>query len=283
MMSDELQDYPSSVESLPVIEVEGPLGKHDPARAALSAHLTAAAAEQQQEMGGSGGYIWQVVNAGKEWIDTNLPADIGTRKAGAYCCPSGDVGVRTGLGVAPGGASGTTGDAGAAAAAGLDDNSSSGGAVPWWESEEIDVDMVMKATARAAAAHWRTWAVSEDVDPLRQGLDDDEGDDDDDEQQQQQQQQRQRDQEASSASCQQWEGPGGRWDYTVGLVGKPSAGKSTFFNAVTGEGTASRLRNNEHHLVETALLGGTFHLLGHHSGTFTCSHSASFARFVDSF
>lgn len=28
----------------------------------------------------------------------------------------------------------------------------------------------------------------------------------------------------------------GRWDYVVGLVGKPSAGKSTFFNAVTGGG-----------------------------------------------
>ncbi len=26
----------------------------------------------------------------------------------------------------------------------------------------------------------------------------------------------------------------GRWNYVVGLVGKPSAGKSTFFNAVTG-------------------------------------------------
>ena len=28
-------------------------------------------------------------------------------------------------------------------------------------------------------------------------------------------------------------GGGGRWDYTIGLVGKPSAGKSTFFNAAT--------------------------------------------------
>ena len=25
----------------------------------------------------------------------------------------------------------------------------------------------------------------------------------------------------------------GRWDFVIGLVGKPSAGKSTFFNAVT--------------------------------------------------
>jgi ATPase subunit of ABC transporter with duplicated ATPase domains len=25
----------------------------------------------------------------------------------------------------------------------------------------------------------------------------------------------------------------GRWDYCIGLVGKPSAGKSTFFNAGT--------------------------------------------------
>ena len=27
---------------------------------------------------------------------------------------------------------------------------------------------------------------------------------------------------------------GGRWAYCIGLVGKPSAGKSTFFNAVAG-------------------------------------------------
>eukprot|EP00775_Hariotina_reticulata_P008641 gene8641-8822_t len=56
------KDYPTTAESLPVIEVEGPLGKNDPARAALLGHLTAAAAEQQQEMGGTGGYAWQ--NAG---------------------------------------------------------------------------------------------------------------------------------------------------------------------------------------------------------------------------
>ena len=29
------------------------------------------------------------------------------------------------------------------------------------------------------------------------------------------------------------DGCGGRWDYTIGLVGKPSAGKLTFFNTAT--------------------------------------------------
>ncbi|GFR42959.1 hypothetical protein Agub_g3957, partial [Astrephomene gubernaculifera] len=37
---------------------------------------------------------------------------------------------------------------------------------------------------------------------------------------------------SSSSGSSEWS-QRGRWDYVVGLVGKPSAGKSTFFNAVT--------------------------------------------------
>eukprot|EP01064_Diplonema_japonicum_P023710 TRINITY_DN34116_c0_g1_i1.p1 TRINITY_DN34116_c0_g1~~TRINITY_DN34116_c0_g1_i1.p1 ORF type:complete len:769 (+),score=163.83 TRINITY_DN34116_c0_g1_i1:39-2345(+) len=36
-------------------------------------------------------------------------------------------------------------------------------------------------------------------------------------------------------------GKGGRWKYVIGLVGKPSAGKSTLFNAATGDATAARV------------------------------------------
>eukprot|EP01060_Flectonema_neradi_P011634 TRINITY_DN18682_c0_g1_i2.p1 TRINITY_DN18682_c0_g1~~TRINITY_DN18682_c0_g1_i2.p1 ORF type:complete len:794 (+),score=148.22 TRINITY_DN18682_c0_g1_i2:73-2454(+) len=36
-------------------------------------------------------------------------------------------------------------------------------------------------------------------------------------------------------------GKGGQWKYVIGLVGKPSAGKSTLFNAATGDATAARV------------------------------------------
>ncbi len=44
-------------------------------------------------------------------------------------------------------------------------------------------------------------------------------------------------QQGEAAGRNAWEGGAaglgsGRWDFVVGLVGKPSAGKSTFFNAV---------------------------------------------------
>ena len=45
-------------------------------------------------------------------------------------------------------------------------------------------------------------------------------------------------------------GKGGSWKYTIGLVGKPSAGKSTFFNVATG---FARQRND----AENALGGAT--------------------------
>ena len=52
-------------------------------------------------------------------------------------------------------------------------------------------------------------------------------------------------------------GKGGSWKYTIGLVGKPSAGKSTFFNAATafarqrgaGGGAGSRDGNGENDMI----------------------------------
>lgn len=56
-----VQDYPCSSCAQPLLDIEGPLSTHDPARSALSQHLSAVAAEQQEELAGSGGYIWQLV------------------------------------------------------------------------------------------------------------------------------------------------------------------------------------------------------------------------------
>lgn len=39
---------------------------------------------------------------------------------------------------------------------------------------------------------------------------------------------------STQTNCSSSNGNGGLWKYTIGLVGKPSAGKSTFFNAATG-------------------------------------------------
>jgi hypothetical protein len=46
-------------------------------------------------------------------------------------------------------------------------------------------------------------------------------------------------------------GKGGSWKYTVGLVGKPSAGKSTFFNAATG---FARQRNDNENVIGGATM-----------------------------
>jgi hypothetical protein len=211
-----VQDYPGSASALPVVDIEGPLGAHDPARTALQEHLEAVAAEQQEELAGSGGYIWQLVLAAKEWINENIPPDIATRKAGQFASTTDGAAAVLG-------SNGDTASSGAAAgAAGV---GSSGGSLPWWEREDVDLQLVMKATEEAAAAHWASWSVNDEGNPW--GSDDEEA-------------AAAAGLAASTASSAEalasaGDGVRGRWDYIIGLVGKPSAGKSTFFNAVTGK------------------------------------------------
>jgi hypothetical protein len=226
-----VQDYPCSSTAQPVLDIDGPLSAQDPARSALSQHLSCVAAEQQEELAGSGGYIWQLVGAAKEWIDANLnPADLASRKAGQFASMAAGAAAAA---TAPStyGSAAATGAAGAAGAA--DAAPSDGNGVPWWDKEAaIDLQLVDRATSEAAAAHWASWSVSQEDNPW--GPDD----------------------KAASAAApaaaaagastsssssaealaSAGDGSRGRWDYVIGLVGKPSAGKSTFFNAVTGEG-----------------------------------------------
>lgn len=208
-----------------MVDIQGPLGAHDPARTALQQHLAAVAAEQQQELAGSGGYIWQLVGAGKEWIDANLPDDLASRKAGQFACSAA---AATAAAATEAAASSSNG-AGASGAAGS--GSSSSGGVPWWEKEDVDIQLVDKATAEAAAAHWASWSLGQEDNPW--GADED-------------------DPAAAAAAAaasvagavaaagvaasgagssadalsSAGDGTAGRWDYVVGLVGKPSAGVS---------------------------------------------------------
>ena len=84
-----------------------------------------------------------------------------------------------------------------------DDSSDAGSTPRWWDREETDADAVVAATAAASATERSLRA------------------------------------RGAPAPC---VAAGGRWNFTVGLVGKPSAGKSSFFNAATetAEGSAAR-------------------------------------------
>jgi hypothetical protein len=236
------QDYPASDTALPLIDIEGPLGKHDPARSTLQAHLAAAAAaEQQQEMAGAGGYIWQLAGAAKDWIDTNLPADVGSRRAGEVASSAAAAAAGVGAqglvqGIGDIGLNGVISNSNSNR--GIADNNSSSSSLPWWEKEEVDLALIDRANAEAAAAHWKAWAIADEDSPFgAASTDDGQGQDD----------------SASTAGAAAAPGVGfgglessrGRWDYTVGLVGKPSAGKSTFYNAVIGEAIP---RNNKKRL-----------------------------------
>lgn len=217
-----VQDYPGSATALPVVDIEGPLGAHDPARTALHQHLAAVAAEQQEELAGSGGYIWQLALAAKEWIDEHIPADIATRKVGQFAST-----IDSAAAVLS-----SNGDtAPSVTAAGAAGVGSSSGSLPWWEKDDVDLQLATKATAEAAAAHWASWSINDDGNPW--GSDDEEA-------------AAAAGLAASTASSAEalasaGDGVRGRWDmYIIGLVGKPSAGKSTFFNAVTGKAGVGR-------------------------------------------
>lgn len=208
-----MQDYPNSASALPVIDVEGPLATHDPARTALQQHLAAAAAEQHEELAGSG-YVWQLVGAAKDWIDANLPADLATRKAGQFASSTA---------IATASSNGDAAQQAAAATAAIfaaGGNSGNSAGVPWWEKDDVDLQLVTKAIAEAAAAHWASWSLGQENNPW--GAEDEES---------------AAAEVAASAEAlaSASDSVRGRWDYVIGLVGKPSAGKSTFFNAVVGE------------------------------------------------
>jgi hypothetical protein len=98
------------------------------------------------------------------------------------------------------------------------------------------LQLVAWATAEAAAAHWASWAVNQEDNPW--------GSDEDDPTTAAAAAATAAAAAAAAASngsssaealASAGDGVRGRWDYVIGLVGKPSAGKSTFFNAVTGE------------------------------------------------
>ena len=89
------------------------------------------------------------------------------------------------------------------------DSSDAGSTPRWWDREETDADAVVAATAAASATERSLRA------------------------------------RGAPAPC---VAAGGRWNFTVGLVGKPSAGKSSFFNAATetAEGSAGAARVAPH-------------------------------------
>jgi ribosome-binding ATPase YchF (GTP1/OBG family) len=83
---------------------------------------------------------------------------------------------------------------------------------PWWEEEEADGELIRAAILKASIRHWGGFGgrAEEEEEEEGDGIGDDPG-----------------------ASYEEDRGLAqrGRWDYIIGLVGKPSAGKSTFFNA----------------------------------------------------
>jgi hypothetical protein len=130
------QDYPAAAD--PAMDVIGPLGSNDPRRAELLRHLAAEGVAQRAAMGGAG-YIFSLLDAAREWIDANIPADVGARRR---------EGEGRGAAAAP------------HAAAAAEDGQVGGdadGRVPWWEAEEADGDLIRAATEEALMAHWAAW------------------------------------------------------------------------------------------------------------------------------
>jgi hypothetical protein len=236
----------------PVVEVVGPLGGNDPLRHALLEYFAEQVGEHREQMGGAG-YIYPLVESIREWIDSNVPEDVGQRRGAAAAAAGG-------LGVSGGGGAQFPAVAGVAAAVAAADGGgggNGGGAgdtsdLPWWEKEEADHELIQRAIKEAAAASWGAWA--EEAAATAVEAEESLGGN--------------HSTSTSSSSStggavgssssssrstasataaaaggggggggdvlQDGDGSRGRWDYVIGLVGKPSAGKSTFFNAVTG-------------------------------------------------
>ena len=242
----------------PAVEVVGPLGGNDPLRHALLGYCTEQVREQREQMGGAG-YIYPLVECLREWIDGNIPADVGQRKGGttaAVAVAGGGIGIVVG-----GGGGSSTAAFGAAAA--TDGAGGGDGVVPWWEKEEADQELIQRAIREAAAASWGSWAeegAAADAEESHGTT------------------------SSSSSSSSgaaaaavagvdalhDGDGSRGRWDYVIGLVGKPSAGKSTFFNAVTGAFEGSTLEKIRKH--KTGHKSGKPHLLSITSRLFLDLH-----------
>lgn len=79
--------YPAQAQ--PHITITGPLGANDARRHALAARLAQEAADMQAA---GAGCVFQVVEAAKEWIDANLPADVGSRREGAVAAVASSAG-----------------------------------------------------------------------------------------------------------------------------------------------------------------------------------------------
>jgi len=154
-------------------------------------------------MGGAG-FVYALVGAAREWMDGNLSSDVimgGVRAGELSAAPSAAAGGAGGDGV------------GGGEAAGLVDR--------WWEEEEADGELIRIATEEASAVHWAAWQGGDGEGAEGAGIGSAvEG---------QQQQAAAAAWEASASTGQR-----GAWSYVVGLVGKPSAGKSSLFNALTG-------------------------------------------------
>lgn len=94
----------------------------------------------------------------------------------------------------------------------------SSGAAAWWLNDEADAELIRRATAEAAASAY--WSAACDVGQGGSVAADSAA--------------------TAAAAAAEVSDDGfemtqrGRWDYVIGLVGKPSAGKSTFFNARWG-------------------------------------------------
>jgi hypothetical protein len=202
--------YPGTPGDAPHLELIGPLGANNPLRAAAMGYYRQQCTEQQEQMGGAG-YAYTLVEAMREWIDEQVPADEAARRAGKAAADA---------------ANSAAAEAPEAGSAGQDTSSSGSNGPPWWEKEEADPRLIQRAIAEAAAASWSSWAeaggtssgdagdpASDPASPAPAA--------------------------AAGAGAEglvaEGDGSRGRWDYVIGLVGKPSAGKSTFFNAVTGE------------------------------------------------
>ncbi len=170
----------------------GPLDQNDPRHAALLTHLSTDCPAQRDAVGGCGGFVYGLVESACEWMDGNLPPDLGSRRdrgAGGVSAA-----VQSGLHSAD-----LEGEEAAVAAR-------------WWELEEADGDLIRAATKEAAAAHWSKWRGEEQ-----------EGAEEEGEGQSRGAPQQQQPAVSESAAIQ---GQRGAWSFVVGLVSDRRMGGS---------------------------------------------------------